>query len=98
MYELNKVIEVYKLNDGKYLVKIDLDCCEDNEDSLVMSYKDKMSKEEDDQMEVDDLFISASTEKDVADLIIKYLPKIINKTEDEVIQSYEEMFKNCKVK
>ena len=94
MYELNKVVEVYKLNDGKYLVKIDLDCCEDKEDSLIMSYKDKMSKEE----EVDDLFITASTEKEVADLLIKYLPKIVNKTEDEVVQSYEEMFKNCKVK
>ena len=39
-----------------------------------------------------------ATEKDVADLIIKYLPKIMNKTEDEVVQSYEEMFNNCKVK
>lgn len=98
MYELNKVAEVFKLNDGSYLVKIDLDCCEDKEDSLIMSYKDKMSKEEDDMEEVDDLFISAKTEKDVSDILNKYLPKIVNKTEDEVLQSYEEMFKNCKVK
>lgn len=93
MDDLSKVFEVYKLNDGSYLVKIDLSSCEyKKEDNLIMSYKDKSEEEE-----VDDLFISAKTEKEVSELILKYLPMIVNKTEQEIIESYEETFKKVKV-
>lgn len=91
MMDLNKVLEVFKLNDGSYLVKIDLDACEDTDDNLIMSYKDKMD-DEDDKEEVDDLFISAQTEKDVVALVLKYLPMIKNKTEEQVMQSYQDAF------
>lgn len=89
MMDLNKVLEVFKLNDGSYLVKIDFESCKDKSDSLIMSYKEKMDNEEE---EVDDLFVSAKTEKDVSALVLKYLPMIINKTEEEVIKTYKDNF------
>ncbi len=53
MMDLNKVLEVFKLNAGSYLVKIDFESCKDKSDNLIMSYKEKMDNEE----EVDDLFV-----------------------------------------
>ena len=93
MMDLNKVLEVFKLNDGSYLVKIDLDCCEDNkEDKLLMSYKEKSEEDK----EVDDLFISAKDEKEVCELVSKYLPMIIAKDPEEIVFADEENFKNVK--
>lgn len=84
--DLEPIFSIYKLNDGKYIIKVELDSCEDENDSLIIDYKRK--KEEDPE---DELVITASDIEEICGYVKKYLPIIKYKKEDDIVKMWEKV-------
>lgn len=84
--DLVSVFNVFQLNDGSFLIKIDLDTTDDCDDDLITLYKSKKDENED---EDDDLLISAKDVNEVAMILKKYLPMVKFKTVDDISKNFD---------